>query len=101
MYEKQIEKIPGFEITPDLHKIKACAEIYNIAGLKTMNMKKEVAGALKKLLDDRRRLTGLCLAMFRIFFLSHLNNNSILKSDCIRILKKVTGKTIDELIDYE
>lgn len=114
MYEKQIEKIPGFEITPDLHELKACMKIYAIAGLNTMNMKKEIAGVLKKLLDDRRRLLCILIELLegyeRKCRLDHNGNcqehsffgeewGSCGIKDGFQILKKVTGKTIDELID--
>ncbi len=99
LLETHIEKIPGFEITPDLQEKQACTKIYTIAGLKTMNMKKEVASVLKKLLDDRRRLTKMCLNMFCLSHLSHQSNNSVFKNECIVILQEATGKTIDELIE--
>lgn len=107
MYEKQIKKISGFEKTPNkLKKVKDVNRIFEIANIK-MPINLEVENYwkngknLKKLLDDRRQLTGLCLAMFRILFLSHQDIISIFENDCIRILQKTTGKTIDELIDYE
>lgn len=93
-----LSKIPGFEKPPDLHALKACTDIYKIAGLKTMNMKKDVAGALKKLLDDRRELLQLCIKMFCILFLTHQNNDSVFESECLFLFRKVTGKSIDEIL---
>jgi len=114
LLETHIEKIPGFEITPDLQEKQACTKIYTIAGLKTMNMKKEVAGVLKKLLDDRRRLLCILIELLegyeRKCRLDHNGNcqehsffggewGSCGIKDGFQILKKVTGKTIDELIE--
>lgn len=108
-----IEKIPGFEKTPDLHELKACTSIYRIAGLKTMSMKKEVAGVLKRLLDDRRKLVCILIELLEVnernCRIDHNGNcqehsyfggdwGSCGIKDGFKLIKEVTGKSIDELI---
>lgn len=101
MYEKQIEKIPGFEKTPDLKIVKDVQIICEMAKIKLQVMEDNFFNngeALKKLLDDRRELAQLCLAMFRILFLPHQENKEIYESTCLSLFRKVTGKSIDELL---
>lgn len=104
MYEKQIEKIPGFGKTPEIKIVKDVQIICEMAKIKLPVMEDNFfdnGEAIKKLLDDRRQLTQLCLAMFRILFLPHQNNKEVHESDCLRIFEKITGKSIDELLRKE
>lgn len=101
MYEKQIEKIPGFEKTPEIKIVKDVQTICEMAKIKLQVMEDNFFNngeAIKKLLDDRRQLTQLCLAMFRILFLPHQNNREVHESICLSIFREVTGKSIDELL---
>jgi hypothetical protein len=99
--EEHIEKIPGFELTLELDTIGDVVKICEMAGVKLPVMQEEYfdnGRAIKKLLDDRRRLTKLCLAMFRILFYGHTDPPAIHEPEVWQILREATGKTIDELL---
>jgi len=44
-------------------------------------LQERVAGALKKLLDARRELTKLCLAMYWILFYAHTDPPAVFETD--------------------
>lgn len=91
---KKLEEIPGFEKTPELTEKKACTKIYKIAGAKTfMNMNKETAVLLKKLLDDRRELLEMTIKLFKAGW----QGGSINFCDFYDLILKVTKKTYQEL----
>ena len=96
-----IEKIPGYEKTPDEIKIvKDALEIHKIAGIKTRAMDDnlfENAAVIKKLLDDRRLL--LYHLLFHHICIDAINpyTDKQLK-EVDRLFKKVTGRTFHEVL---
>lgn len=119
MYEKQIEKIPGFELTPEINIVKDAQVICEMAKVKLPLIIDDYfknAKAIKKLLDDRRRLICILVELLegheRKCRLDHHRNCqehgyfSDIPGDCgikdgFEIIKEVTGKTIDELLKTE
>jgi len=100
-----IENIPGFEQTPDLETIADVSKVCKIANIIMPrwldNDFFENGEAIKKLLDDRRELTKLCLAMYRILFYAYTNPPALFETDVWKVLEGATGKKIDELLKMD
>ena len=68
-----------------------------MAGLKTTNMKKDVALALKKLIDDRRKVLKILYIIVNDG--EQRNIDTPLKNLAKKILEKIDWKTWEELND--
>ena len=92
-----IDKIPGFEKTPEIKENKDCYKIEKIMGINIFvdDDYFETIRKIKKLHDDRRKLLKLLYVIVKDG--EERDIDIPLKSLAKKLLKKVTGKTWEEL----